>query len=156
MRLAQPGEHCSANAEAAGSNPVEAPKIFFSGYFRNCLNCDSLRWSHTHFICIPAVHIITFSELIITPILTGLYRHLDMIPIAMILRSAYNAIPVLEKLASSRPKLKLLFRIPSEVGGGSPQTSFLPPKIGLATTRVRARSAKASEKPTPHSLRWRS
>ena len=30
--------------------------LFFSGYFRNCLNCDSLRWSHTHFICIPAVH----------------------------------------------------------------------------------------------------
>ena len=24
------------------------------------LNCDSLRWSHTHFICIPAVHIISF------------------------------------------------------------------------------------------------
>ena len=22
---------------------------FFSGFFRNCLNCDSLRWSHTHF-----------------------------------------------------------------------------------------------------------
>ena len=40
------------NAEATGSNPVEAPKSFFSGYFRNCLNCDSLRWSHTHFkIC---------------------------------------------------------------------------------------------------------
>ena len=35
--------------EATGSNPVEAPKNFFSGYFRNCLNCDSLRWSHTHF-----------------------------------------------------------------------------------------------------------
>ena len=48
--IAQLGEHCSANAEATGSNPVEAPKIFFSGYFRNCLNCDSLRWSHTHFI----------------------------------------------------------------------------------------------------------
>ena len=47
--IAQLGEHCSANAEATGSNPVEAPKIFFSGYFRNCLNCDSLRWSHTHF-----------------------------------------------------------------------------------------------------------
>ena len=36
------GEHCSANAEATGSNPVEAPKnlfflFFFSGYFRNCL-----------------------------------------------------------------------------------------------------------------------
>ena len=46
----QLGEHCSANAEATGSNPVEAPKIFFSGYFRNCLNCDSLRRSHTHFI----------------------------------------------------------------------------------------------------------
>ena len=59
--VAQLGEHCSANAEAMGSNPVEAPKIFFSGYFRNCLNCDSLRWSHTHFICIPAVHIISFN-----------------------------------------------------------------------------------------------
>ena len=55
--IAQLGEHCSANAEATGSNPVEAPKSFFSGYFRNCLNCDSLRWSHTHFICIPAVQI---------------------------------------------------------------------------------------------------
>ena len=59
--IAQLGEHCSANAEATGSNPIEAPKNFFSGYFRNCLNCDSLRWSHTHFICIPAVHIISFS-----------------------------------------------------------------------------------------------
>ena len=49
-------------SEATGSNPVEAPKSFFSGYFRNCLNCDSLRWSHTHFICIPAVHIISFSD----------------------------------------------------------------------------------------------
>ena len=35
--------------EAPGSNSVEAPKNFFSGYFRNCLNCDSLPWSHTHF-----------------------------------------------------------------------------------------------------------
>ena len=26
-------------------------------------NCDSLRWSHTHFICIPAVHIISFCVL---------------------------------------------------------------------------------------------
>ena len=59
--IAQLGEHCSANAEATGSNPIEGPKIFFSGYFRNCLNCDSLRWSHTHFICIPAVHIISFN-----------------------------------------------------------------------------------------------
>ena len=39
-------EYCSANAEATGSNAVEAP-----GYhqFRNCLNCDSLRWSHILF-----------------------------------------------------------------------------------------------------------
>ena len=48
--IAQLGEHCSANAEATGSNSVEAPKNIFSGYFRNCLNCDSLRWSHTHSI----------------------------------------------------------------------------------------------------------
>ena len=59
--IAQLREHCSVNAEATGSNPVEAPKIFFAGYFRNCLNCDSLPWSHTHFISIPAVYIITFS-----------------------------------------------------------------------------------------------
>ena len=51
--IAQLGEHCSANAEATGSNPVEAPKNFFSGYFRNCLNCDSLRWSHTHSFVFP-------------------------------------------------------------------------------------------------------
>ena len=54
--IAQLGEHCSANAEATGSNPVEAPKNFFSGYFRNCLNCDSLRWSHIHFNIFYAVH----------------------------------------------------------------------------------------------------
>ena len=27
-----------------------SPEILFFGLFRNCLNCDSLRWSHTHFI----------------------------------------------------------------------------------------------------------
>ena len=47
--IAQLVEHCSANAEATDSNPVEAPKNFFFGRFRNCLNCDSLRCSHTHF-----------------------------------------------------------------------------------------------------------
>ena len=31
--IAQLGEHCSANAEATGSNPVEAPKILFFGLF---------------------------------------------------------------------------------------------------------------------------
>ena len=31
--IAQLGEHCSANAEATGSNPVEAPKNFFRAIF---------------------------------------------------------------------------------------------------------------------------
>ena len=39
--IAQLVEHCSANAEATGSNLVEAPKNFFFGLLRNCLNCDS-------------------------------------------------------------------------------------------------------------------
>ena len=39
-----------ANAEATGSNSIEAPNFF--GVFCNCLNCDSLQWSHIHFICI--------------------------------------------------------------------------------------------------------
>ena len=60
--IAQPGEHCSANVEATGSNPVEAPKIFFSGYFRNCLNCDSLRWSLTHFRNFNVVHLAFTSQ----------------------------------------------------------------------------------------------
>ena len=38
--IAQLVEHCSANTEAIGSNPVEAPKFFFYfGLLRNCLNC---------------------------------------------------------------------------------------------------------------------
>ena len=48
-------------SEATGSNPVEASKNVFSGYFAIAFkNCDSLRWSHIHFICIPVVHIISF------------------------------------------------------------------------------------------------
>ena len=47
--IAQLVEHGSANANATGSNPVEAPKNLFFGLFRNCKNCDSLRWSHIHF-----------------------------------------------------------------------------------------------------------
>ena len=35
--------------------PLKPRKTFFSGYFRNCLNCDSLRWSHTHFINISFI-----------------------------------------------------------------------------------------------------
>lgn len=53
-------EHCSMNTEATGSNPVEAPKNFFWGYFDNCLNCDSLWWSQVQFICIHRVHITSF------------------------------------------------------------------------------------------------
>ena len=70
---AQLGEHCSANAEATGSNPVEAPKKFFHffGLFRNCLNCDLLRCPHIHFICIPAVHIISFCIRIVPFFRTG-------------------------------------------------------------------------------------
>ena len=30
--------------------PLKPRKFFFSGYFRSCLNCYSLRWSHTHFM----------------------------------------------------------------------------------------------------------
>ena len=41
--IAQLVEHCSASAEAMGSNPIEAPKTFF-GLNCNCLNrkhnCD--------------------------------------------------------------------------------------------------------------------
>ena len=34
--------HCSTNAEATGSNPIEGPKnVFFFGLLRNCLKCDS-------------------------------------------------------------------------------------------------------------------
>ena len=32
-------EHCSANAEAMGSSPVEFPQIFF-GFICNCSSCD--------------------------------------------------------------------------------------------------------------------
>ena len=39
--IAQQVEYCSANAEATGSNPVEAPNNLFSGQIRNYLNSDS-------------------------------------------------------------------------------------------------------------------
>ena len=47
--LAQLVEHCSANAEPTGSNPVEAPKKLFFGLLRNCSNCDSTAMSNVHF-----------------------------------------------------------------------------------------------------------
>ena len=42
--IAQLVQHCSANAEATGSNPVEAPKIFF-GLFLNKLQLLKLRFT---------------------------------------------------------------------------------------------------------------
>ena len=57
--IAQLVEHCSANAEAMGSNPVEALKKFFSGLNLQLLKLRlKLRWSNLYFICISAVHII--------------------------------------------------------------------------------------------------
>ena len=48
--IAQLVEHCSANAEAMGSNPVEALK-FFSGLNLQLLKLRLwLRWSNPHFI----------------------------------------------------------------------------------------------------------
>ena len=43
-------EHCSANAGAIGSNPVEGLQCFFGLELQ-------LRWSHLNLICIPAVQI---------------------------------------------------------------------------------------------------
>ena len=37
IHVAQLGEHCSANVEATGSNPAEAPKNFFFGLFSQLL-----------------------------------------------------------------------------------------------------------------------
>ena len=39
--IAQLVKHCSAIAEATGLNLVEAPKNYYCGLLRNCLNCDS-------------------------------------------------------------------------------------------------------------------
>ena len=56
--IAQLVEHCSANAEAMDSNPVEAPKTFFGLNLRLLKSQLQLGWSHLHFICMSAVHII--------------------------------------------------------------------------------------------------
>ena len=47
--IAQLVEHCSANAEATGSNPVEGPKILFSGYIQ--WNLDLTKCQGTGEIC---------------------------------------------------------------------------------------------------------
>ena len=49
---------CSANAEAMGSDPIEAPKTFCRLNLRLLKSQSQLRWSHLHFICMSAVHII--------------------------------------------------------------------------------------------------
>ena len=65
--IAQLVEHCSANAEAMGSNPVEALK-FFSGLNLQLLKLRlQLRWSNLYFICISAVHIIFISNYLCLP-----------------------------------------------------------------------------------------
>ena len=60
--IAQLVEYCSATAEATSSyNRFRSlENLLFFGLFRNCLNCDSVRWSHIHFCCTSAVNIISF------------------------------------------------------------------------------------------------
>ena len=48
--IAQLVEHCSANAEAMGLNPTEAPKTFFGLTLQVLKSQLQLRWSHLHFI----------------------------------------------------------------------------------------------------------
>ena len=50
-------EHCSAHAEATGSNPVEAPKTFFGLNLRLLKSQLQLRWSHLHFISTIKINI---------------------------------------------------------------------------------------------------
>ena len=58
--IAQLVEHCSVNANTTGSNPVQAPKTSFFRVTSQLLKLQlQLRWSHLHFICISAVHIIS-------------------------------------------------------------------------------------------------
>ena len=58
--IAQAARALQRERRGHGFESLEAQKKPFFGVFRNCLNCHSLRWSHLHFICIPAVHIISF------------------------------------------------------------------------------------------------
>ena len=52
------GLHSSAGRAALTQRPRVRislkPEKPFCGLFRNCLNCDLLRWSHTHFRNIPS------------------------------------------------------------------------------------------------------
>ena len=42
--VAQMVEHCSVNAEATGSNPVEAPKSFFRANLATAMVTSSFHW----------------------------------------------------------------------------------------------------------------
>ena len=48
--IAQAGRVLQRQRRGHGFESRWSPEILFFGLFRNCLNCDSLRWSHTHFI----------------------------------------------------------------------------------------------------------
>ena len=39
-------------AEPMGLNPVKALKNLFWAIFHNCLNCNSLQWSHIYFVIV--------------------------------------------------------------------------------------------------------
>ena len=62
--------HCSANAEAMGSNPVEAPKTFFGLTLRLLKSQSQLRWSHLHFI---PYNVPLYRYLFISLIVSGRY-----------------------------------------------------------------------------------
>ena len=62
--IAQSVEHCSANAEAMGSDPVEAAKTFFGLTLRLLKSQSQLQWSHLHFIRLSAVHIMIYDKTI--------------------------------------------------------------------------------------------
>ena len=56
--IAQLVEHCSANAEATGLNPVEAPKTFFGLNLQFLKSRSQLLWSHRHSLILyfPSSH----------------------------------------------------------------------------------------------------
>ena len=67
--IAQLGEHCSANAEATGSNPVEAPENLFFGLFSQLLKSwFTAMVTYSFYIVIPCPRIGPIIERIIEPL----------------------------------------------------------------------------------------
>ena len=60
--VAQLVEHCSANVEATGSNPVEVPKSF-SGQFAILLNCNYHCDDHTFIQILTFIYVISIKFL---------------------------------------------------------------------------------------------